>query len=120
MRFLLDENFPRSVAAVLSEKGHEAVDLRSIGLLGASDAVVAEKAIETGAVILTTDRDFFHTVPNIYAEHSGVVVIALRQPSRPRITQRLEWFLDNVREEHWKNRVFQLRDTTWLTRPPIS
>ncbi len=120
MRFLLDENFPRSVAAILLERGHETVDLRSIGLLGASDTVVAEKAIEAGAVILTTDRDFFHTFPNIYAEHRGVVVIALRQPSRARITQRLEWFLDNVREEHWKNRVFQLRDTTWLTRPPIS
>ncbi len=120
MRFLLDENFPRSVAAILLERGHETVDLRSVGLLGASDTVVAEKAIETSAVILTTDRDFFHTFPNFYAEHPGVVVIALRQPSRDRITQRLEWFLDNVREEHWKNRVFQLRDTTWLTRPPIS
>ncbi len=119
MRFLLDENFPRSVAAVLSEKGHEAVDLRSIGLLGASDALVAERAIEMNAVILTTDRDFFHTFPNIYAEHCGVVVIALRQLSRGLITQRLEWFLENVREEHWRNRVFQLRDTTWLTRPPI-
>jgi predicted nuclease of predicted toxin-antitoxin system len=95
VRFLLDENFPRSVATALLERGHEAVDLRSIGLLGASDTVVAEKAIEADAVILTTDRDFFHTFPNLYAEHSGVVVIALRQPSRGRITERLEWFLDN-------------------------
>jgi predicted nuclease of predicted toxin-antitoxin system len=120
VKFLLDENFPRSVAALLLEKGHETVDLRTVGLLGSSDTVVAEKAIEAGAVILTTDRDFFHTFPNIYAEHPGVVVIALRQPSRARITERLEWFLDNVRAEHWKNRVFQLRDTAWLTRPPIS
>ena len=45
------------------------MDLRSVGLLGASDAVVAENAIEADAVILTTDRDFFHTFPNIYAEH---------------------------------------------------
>ena len=78
MRFVLDENFSRSVAAVLSEKGHKAVDLRSIGLLGASDAVVAEEAIETSSVILTTDRDFFHTFPNIDAEHWGELVIALR------------------------------------------
>ncbi len=120
MRFLLDGNLPKSVAALLLERGHETVDLRTVGLLGSSDAVVAEKAIEAGAVILTADRDFFHTFPRIFAEHSGVVVIALRQPSRDRITQRLEWFLDKVRVEHWKNRVFQPRDTTWLTRPPIS
>jgi predicted nuclease of predicted toxin-antitoxin system len=120
VRFLLDENFPRSVATILLERAHETLDLRSVGLLGASDAVVAEKAIEAGAVILSTDRDFFHTIPSFYAEHPGVVVIALRQPSRARITERLEWFLHNVSEEHWRNRVFQLRDTTWLARPPIS
>ncbi len=102
MRFLLDENFPRSVASLLSGKEHETVDLRSIGLLGAGDTIVAEKAIEAGAVIFTTDRHFFHTFPSFYMEHPGVVVIAPRQPSRARITQRLEWFLHNVREEHWK------------------
>ena len=61
MRFLLDENFSRSVAAILLERGRGTVDLRSVGLLGASDAGVAEKAIEAGAVILTTDRDFLST-----------------------------------------------------------
>ena len=120
MRFLLDENFPKSVIPLLSESGHEVIELRSVGLLGASDALIAEKAIEAGAVILTTDRDFFHTVPNTFAEHPGVVVIAVRQPSRSLITERLRWFLSNVDERHWKNRVFQLRDTTWLTRPPIA
>ena len=71
-------------------------------------------------MILTTDRDFFHSFPNVYAGHSGVVVIALRQSSREAIMQRLEWFLANVFEEHWKNRVFQLRDSTWLAKPPAS
>lgn len=66
MRFLLDENFPRSVKAFLEERNHEVIALRAIRLLGASDAVIAEKAIEAGAVILTTDRDFFHTFPNVY------------------------------------------------------
>ena len=104
---------------MLLEKGHEAIDLRSLGLLGASDADLAERAIEADAVLLTTDRDFFHTLPNLYPQHSGVVVIALSQPSRVLISGRLSWFLDNVPERHWKNRVFQLRDKAWLARPPI-
>lgn len=119
MRFLLDENFPRSVTALLEEKNHEVIDLGAIGLLGASDALIAEKAIEAGAVILTTDRDFFHTFPSLHLRHSGVVVVALRQPNRNLITQKLEWFLANVSEDHWKDRVFQLRDTNWLVKPPI-
>jgi predicted nuclease of predicted toxin-antitoxin system len=120
VRFLLDENFPKSVISLLAERGDEVIELRSVGLLGASDALIAQKAIETGAVILTTDRDFFHTVSNTFAEHPGIIVIAVRQPSRSLITERLCWFLANVDEQHWKNRVFQLRDTTWLTRPPIA
>jgi hypothetical protein len=51
--------------------------------------------------------------------HFGVVVIALRQPNRAQIIQKLEWFLAHVGVEHWSNRVFQLRDTNWMTRPPI-
>ena len=63
MRFLLDENFPKSVIPLLAERGDEVIELRSVGLLGASDALIAQKAIETGAVILTTDRDFFTQFP---------------------------------------------------------
>ena len=119
MRFLLDENFPRSVIPFLQGKGHEVIDLRELGLLGASDQLIAQKAIERCAMVLTTDRDFFHTLPGLYPVHFGVVVIALRQPNRAQIIQKLEWFLAHVGVEHWSNRVFQLRDTNWMTRPPI-
>jgi hypothetical protein len=51
--------------------------------------------------------------------HFGVVVIALRQPNRAQVIQKLERFLAHVGVEHWSNRVFQLRDTSWMTRPPL-
>jgi hypothetical protein len=35
MTFLVDEDLPRSVGAVLREFGHEVVDVRDIGLRGA-------------------------------------------------------------------------------------
>jgi predicted nuclease of predicted toxin-antitoxin system len=120
VKFLLDENFPKSVAWALKEKGHDVLDLRSVGLLGASDTVVAWMAMNEGAMILTTDRDFFRSFPNVYAEHSGVVVNARRQPNREAITQRLEWFRANVCEGHCKNCVFPLRDSTWLAKPSVS
>ena len=72
---MLDENFPKSVIPLLLEGGHEVIELRSLGLLGASDALIAGRAIDAGAVILTTDRDFFHTVPNTFGEHPGVVIL---------------------------------------------
>jgi predicted nuclease of predicted toxin-antitoxin system len=117
--FLLDENFPKSAAEMLRGKGHTVHDFREMGLSGSSDKVVVEKAQEFGAVILSTDRDFFHTLSHQYAEHAGVVVIALRKPSRAAILERLEWFIGHVPEVHWARRAFQLRDSTWLAKPPI-
>ena len=50
---------------------------------------------------------------------AGVIVIALRQPCRAAILNRLEWFLRNVPEGAWAGRAFQLRDKTWVAQPPI-
>ena len=78
------------------------------------------KAQDHAAILLTTDRDFFHTIPHRFDSHRGVVVIALRQPNRRAILARLEWILAQVEDHHFKDRVFQLRDRTWLAYPPIS
>ncbi len=37
MRFLVDEDLPRSIDSLLQEYGHEAIDVRDIGLRGAND-----------------------------------------------------------------------------------
>jgi hypothetical protein len=87
---------------------------------GASDTAIIERAIELDAVILTTDRDYFHTLHHEYPQHGGLIVIAIRQPSRTAILNRLKWFIEHVPESAWQGRAFQLRDTTWLARPPLS
>ncbi len=38
MRFLIDEDMPRSTGNLLRQYGHEAVDMRDIGLRSAKDA----------------------------------------------------------------------------------
>ena len=50
MRFLVDEDLPRSVSNLLRQHGHEAVDVRDIGLRGASDKEVAAYALNNGFV----------------------------------------------------------------------
>jgi len=119
MRFFFDENFPKAARDLLEAKGHECFDPRGTDLEGVVDSVIVEKAREIGAIILTTDRDFFHTLEGLYPTHAGMVVIALKQPSRSAILHRLEWFLDYVSEDDMVGRAFQLRDKTWLARPPL-
>jgi len=44
MRFLIDEDLPRSTGNLLRRYGHEATDVRDIGLRGANDSKVASYA----------------------------------------------------------------------------
>ncbi|MCW1884796.1 DUF5615 family PIN-like protein [Luteolibacter flavescens] len=120
MTFLLDENFPKAAAGLLEEAGHQVLDVRGTADEGIEDPSLFSKAQSHGAVLLTTDRDFFHTVPHLFSSHAGVVVIALRQPNRNAILSRLQWLLERVDESAFENRCFQLRDRTWVTFPPLA
>lgn len=119
MRFLLDENFPKSANELLLVRGHEVYDYREVGELGDSDVLVIEKAIELCAVILTTDRDFFHSLARRYPEHYGMIVIALKRPTRSAIASKLIWFLDVLGKQPMKGRAIQLRTKTWGAFPPF-
>lgn len=120
MKFLLDENFPKAAMTLLEGMGHEVFDFRGTGDEGIDDSEVFRKAQSLEAILLTTDRDFFHTIPHLFDSHCGVIVIALRQPTRKSILARLEWILSHVGKHQINNRVFQLRDSTWLAYPPIT
>ncbi len=119
MTFLLDENFPKKAAEFLEDQGHTCHDPRGTELQGASDSTLIEQAQTLGAVLLTTDRDFFHTLRHSYPDHAGLIVIALKQPSRAAIIERLRWLLEKVDPESLRGRAFQLRDRTWVAQPPL-
>ncbi|MCW1925085.1 DUF5615 family PIN-like protein [Luteolibacter arcticus] len=119
MRFLLDENFPNSAVGFLEALAHEAHDFRGTAEEGMEDGGVFAKAQDLNAVLLTTDRDFFHTVPHLFSSHAGVVVVAMKQSCRATILSRLEWIIAKVNAEDFANRVFQLRDRSWLAYPAL-
>lgn len=53
MRFLIDEMYAERVAVLLVERGHDAVHVRDIGLGGATDADVLERAVDEGRTVVT-------------------------------------------------------------------
>ena len=114
MIFLFDENFPQAARQTLEVAGHKVFDLRTIEARGVPDTVVCTCAQKLRAVLLKTDKDFFHTVPFLYPEHQGVVVFSLRQPNRNAILARLSWFIGHM-PAVMKNKVYLLRDRTYVT-----
>jgi len=99
MRFLLDENFPKAVIPALEAMGHEVDDYRLTGVIGSPEADIVRMAKERSAAILTTDRDFFHTlgqepgyvleVFNAVGEMVAVVSVRESQVEAPRRDERL-------------------------------
>ena len=109
MKILLDENFPKTAADVIAAAGHEAIPFANVCEFGADDGAVFDCAQKLRAVILTSDRDFYHTMPLVRPEHCGIIVVALRQPNRQAILRRLQWFFEHF-DCPMENRAFILRD----------
>ncbi len=116
MIFLLDENFPKSANSFLTNLGHEVIDVRGTKLQGSDDFQLFELAQHHQAILLTPDRDFYHTVPLLYPNHFGVIVIALKQPNRASILSRLDWILKQEFILSIENQIILLRDSTYRIR----
>ncbi|MCL1888221.1 MAG: hypothetical protein FWF96_05065, partial [Kiritimatiellaeota bacterium] len=65
------------------------------------------------AVFLTTDKDFYHTIPFLHPSHHGVVVVSLHQPNRQALLGRLQWFLDHA-PACMEDTLYLLRDRTFI------
>jgi len=58
LRFLLDEHLPVALASVIEQLGHEAMHVKTLGLLSARDGDIWALAKEAGATVISKDSDF--------------------------------------------------------------
>jgi predicted nuclease of predicted toxin-antitoxin system len=77
VRFLVDASLPRSATTRLRELGHEAIDVRDIGLASAIDEVIAEHAQRNQQALVTRDFDFADIRNYPPADYAGIVVLDL-------------------------------------------
>ena len=118
MKFLVDENIPKASSSLLRESKHEVIDVRGTDKEGLSDSEIFQLAQNLKAIFITSDKDFFHTIPFQYQSHHGIIVIALNQPNRTNITQKLKWVLDNIDLDTIKNKVILLKDNSYTVSNP--
>lgn len=103
MRFLLDASLPRSAEPMLRDLGHDAVDVRDVGMRSATDDIIAAYAQSDQRALVTRDFDFadIHNYPP--GEYAGIVVL---QPpddaTAPQVVKLLETF---ARRADWLDRV---------------
>ena len=75
MIFLIDEDLPRSVSSLLKQYGHEAVDVRDIGLGGTEDNVIASYAKDNGLCLISGDFGFSDIRNYPPAGYHGIVIL---------------------------------------------
>ncbi len=110
MNFFLDENIPRAAVDELIGRGHRCSRALDHFPPGTPDEELFAKAQVLGAVFVTTDRDFFHTIPLLYAQHCGVIALTLRQPNRAALLSRLADAVNRLPVDGSFQRVWLLTD----------
>ncbi len=74
LKFVVDEDIPRSTAKLLRGKGYDVLDVRDCGLRGKSDREIFEFAQREGAILFTCDLGFGNILRFPTGCHKGVVI----------------------------------------------
>jgi len=95
-RFLVDESLPRRATRELTNAGHDATDVRDVGLRGASDEAVLARAVAEDRIVASADLDFANALRFPPSSHRGVVVLRLPDEWGP--LQRTRRLLEGLQE----------------------
>jgi len=65
------------VTRALVAAGHDVVDVRDVGLRGATDDAIAARARETSSIVVSGDLDFSNALRFPPGTHPGIIVARL-------------------------------------------
>ena len=75
IKFLIDEDLPKSFTSSLKAEGISADDIREIGLRGLSDSDIYDNALKHGYTVVTGDRGFGNIYRSGFNKHHGLIII---------------------------------------------
>ncbi len=75
LHFLIDASLPRATAQTIVACGHQATDVRDIGLGTAEDTLIAEYVRKQKLCLITRDLDFGNIRDYPPQDYFGIVVI---------------------------------------------
>ena len=109
LKFLVDEDMPRSTARILRDKGYDALDVRGCGLRGKSDDEVFAFAQRSGAVLITGDTGFGNIMHFPAGSHAGIVVAHYPNEMSPaEINQQIIDAFNNLTESDFTGNLIIL------------
>jgi predicted nuclease of predicted toxin-antitoxin system len=89
LRFVIDADLPRTAKGLLVRYGHEAIDVRDVGLASARDSTIAGFAQAQNACLLTGDWGFADIRNYPPHRYGGIVVLELPRDATAQFISRL-------------------------------
>lgn len=80
------------------------------------DETLFDRAQKEQAVFVTTDKDFFHTVPLAFEQYHGAIVITLRRSNCQELLRRLADVLTALGERNLNHAAWLMTDTRIYSR----
>jgi predicted nuclease of predicted toxin-antitoxin system len=96
LRFLIDEDVPRSTTRVLRDAGFDVINVHEAGLQGKSDDLVFALAQSENRLLITCDMGFSNILKFPPSENEGILVV--RVPDSESIDVFNREVLNAVRE----------------------
>lgn len=109
LKFLIDEDMPRSTAKTLRDQGYDVLDVRDCGLRGKSDEDVFKFAQDETAIILTGDWGFSNLLHFPIGSHSGIVIVHFpNEVSTVELNRHILASFANLTEDDFKRNLIIL------------
>lgn len=106
IKFVIDEDMPRSTAKALRSKGIDALDIRDHGLRGKGDDEIFNFAQKEEAIILTGDLGFGNLFRFPIGTHFGIVIAHFpNEMSTSELNSQLIKAFDSLTEMDFKGNL---------------
>ena len=118
MKIKLDENLPQEIADHLAAAGHDVHTVPQEFLSGHPDETVFAAATAEGRLFFTQDLDFSDVRAFRPGTHHGIVLIRLKEPSRRKLTLRVQQILQSEDITSWTRCFVVISDHKLRVRRP--
>ena len=99
MKFLVDENLPKSLTQRLREEGHDVIDLRNNGKIGITDEEVMKIAFQNNCILITANyKHFANIIMFPPRNYPGIVVIKMPRAPITVMTERAIKAISSLKE----------------------
>ncbi len=109
VKFVIDEDMPRSTGVAMSSEGYEVKDVRDHGYRGLGDDEIYMFAQREKAVLLTGDLGFSNIFKFPLGQHFGIVVARFPNEMAPRkINREIVNSLKDLAEDDFRGNLIIL------------